>query len=522
MNFLPHQRRQSWLLLAALWLLLLLLAPLRPLVVPDEGRYGEVGRWMLVSGDWLTPRLNGLPFFHKPPLLYWLEATSLALFGVNEFALRLVPALHVGLMLVGLYLAARAIGGERLAQRAVLMLGSSLGFLIGGQYANHDMLVACWIGLAIWCFALAFLAGDQPALGLARLGFVACALGVLSKGLIGLALPGLVLLLWLAATRQLRKLLHLPWLSGLGLLAALVLPWFVLVEQQYPGLLDYMVVHQQFRRYTGGSFNNPQPWWFYLQALAVLFFPWLLFALAAGRQPPGGAPAAAPPVAQALWLLCWIWLVVVVLFFSVPGSKLVGYVLPVLPPLAVLAALGWARVMRQQRHPQRIFLGLCLLDLVIALVLVTQVGRFTRAARTQDLAQALACAARPSDTVYVSGAYPYDLPFYAQTVQPMVVVEDWPARRQKPGDGWQQELLDAASFAAGAPAVLQTPAALPSAGARPGNWWVVRTPVPGAVRVGNWVLHYQGAGWALYQSAGGAEPAAPLSAKGLAGCPQAR
>ena len=522
MNFLPHQRRQSWLLLAALWLLLLLLAPLRPLVVPDEGRYGEVGRWMLVSGDWLTPRLNGLPFFHKPPLLYWLEATSLALFGVNEFALRLVPALHVGLMLMGLYLAARAIGGERLAQRAVLMLGSSLGFLIGGQYANHDMLVACWIGLAIWCFALAFLAGDQPALGLARLGFVACALGVLSKGLIGLALPGLVLLLWLAATRQLRKLLHLPWLSGLGLLAALVLPWFVLVEQQYPGLLDYMVVQQQFRRYTGSSFNNPQPWWFYLQALAVLFFPWLLFALAAGRQPPGGAPAAAPPVAQALWLLCWIWLVVVVLFFSVPGSKLVGYVLPVLPPLAVLAALGWARVMRQQRHPQRIFLGLCLIDLVIALVLVTQVGRFTRSARTQDLAQALACAARPSDTVYVSGAYPYDLPFYAQTVQPMVVVEDWPARRQKPGDGWQQELLDAASFAAGAPAVLQTPAALPSAGARPGNWWVVRTPVPGAVRVGDWVLHFQGAGWALYQSAGGAEPAAPLAAKGLAGCHQAR
>ena len=68
MNSSPHQRRQSWALLAGLWLLLLLLAPLRPLVMPDEGRYGEIGRWMLISGDWLTPRLNGLPFFHKPPL----------------------------------------------------------------------------------------------------------------------------------------------------------------------------------------------------------------------------------------------------------------------------------------------------------------------------------------------------------------------------------------------------------------------------------------------------------------------
>ena len=221
-------------------------------------------------------------------------------------------------------------------------------------------------------------------------------------------------------------------------------------------------------------------------------------------------------------MLCWIWLVVVVLFFSVPSAKLVGYVLPVLPPLAVLAALGWARVMRQRRHPQRIFLGLCLLDLAIALVLVNQVGRFTRAARTQDLAQVLACAARPSDTVYVSGAYPYDLPFYAQTVQPMVLLEDWPARRQQPGDGWQQELLDAADFAPGASAVLQAPEVLSAAGARPGHWWVVRTPTPGATRVGDWVLHFQGAGWALYQSAGDAEVAAPPTGKGLAGCPQAR
>jgi hypothetical protein len=96
------------------------------------------------------------------------------------------------------------------------------------------------------------------------------------------------------------------------------------------------------------------------------------------------------------------------------------------------------------------------------------------------------------------------------------------ALAQKPGDGWQQELLDAAGFAAGAPAVLQSPEVLTAAGARPSHWWVVRTPVPGAARVGDWVLHFQGAGWALYQSAGGAEPAAPAMAKGLAGCPQAR
>jgi len=86
------EQRKSRLALAVLFLLLLTLAALRPLAVPDEGRYGEIGRWMLQSGDWLTPRLNGFPFFHKPPLLYWLEAASLAVFGVNAWRRRCTPA----------------------------------------------------------------------------------------------------------------------------------------------------------------------------------------------------------------------------------------------------------------------------------------------------------------------------------------------------------------------------------------------------------------------------------------------
>ena len=126
MNTSLTERQKSWLILAALWLLLLVMAALRPLAVPDEGRYGEIGRWMLVSGDWLTPRLNGLPFFHKPPYVYWLEAMSLATFGVNEFALRLVPALHVALMTVALYLSARTLTSESTARRAAVMLGTSL------------------------------------------------------------------------------------------------------------------------------------------------------------------------------------------------------------------------------------------------------------------------------------------------------------------------------------------------------------------------------------------------------------
>lgn len=522
MNTSLNERKKSWLTLAGLWLLLLLMAAMRPLAVPDEGRYGEIGRWMLQSGDWLTPRLNGIPFFHKPPYVYWLEAMSLATFGVNELALRLVPALHVGLMLVVLYLAARTISTEQIARRAAVMLGTSLTFLVGGQYVNHDMAVASWIGVAIWCFAFAFMAGDKPHATLARLGFVACAFGMLSKGLIGIALPGLVIFIWLIWTRQFKKVLYLPWLSGLTLFALIALPWFVVAQQKYPQLFDYMFINQHFKRYTATTYNNPQPWWFYLLSLVLLLFPWVFFALNQLRRQTSRASSTAAPLAKAWWSLCWIWVVVIVAFFSIPNSKLIGYVLPVMPALALLAALGWERVMAQRARAGVVFIGLCLLNIVIALTLVLKVGDVTRTGRAQDIAQALACAASPTDTVYVSDAFPYDLPFYAQTSRPMVVLGDWAALRQQVGDGWQRELFEGADFDAQAARVLQSPEELARAGGVPGNWFATQTGNRVAEGLTGWKLYYQGAGWSLYQSATASPAKSPKAAekKGLPGCKQ--
>ena len=520
MNTHLTERQKSWLTLAALWLVLLLLATLRPLAVPDEGRYGEIGRWMLQSGDWLTPRLNGIPFFHKPPYVYWLEAMSLATFGINELALRLVPALHAGLMLVVLYLAARTISTEQIARRAALMLGTSLTFLVGGQYVNHDMAVATWIGVAIWCFAFAFMAGERPNATLARLGFVACAFGLLSKGLIGIALPGMVLFIWLIWTRQFKKVLYLPWLSGLVLFALIALPWFVIAQQKYPQLFDYMFIKHHFDRYTATSYNNPQSWWFYLLSVLLLFFPWVFFALNQVRRQISQAPGATPSVAKEWRSLCWIWAVAIITFFSIPNSKLVGYVLPVMPALALLSALGWERVMAHRSFSGKVFAGLCLLNIGIALALVTQVGEATRTGRSQDIARVLACEARPSDTVFVSGAFPYDLPFYAQTSQPMVVLANWSELRQQAGDSWQRALFEGADFDAQAAKVLQSPAVLAQAGAVAGNWFVTRTGNPTAEGLTGWKLFYQGAGWVLYKSGSQLAAESPKAAeqKGLPGC----
>ena len=516
------EQRKSRLTLAALFVLLLVLAAFRPLAVPDEGRYGEIGRWMLQSGDWLTPRLNGIPFFHKPPYLYWLEALSLATFGVHAWALRLVPALHAGLMLLALYLGARQFATEIIARRAVWMLGTSLSFLIGGQYVNHDMLVAAWIGVAIWCFALAFMHADRPHAALARWGFVACAFGVLSKGLIGVALPGLVLLIWLFWTRQFKKIFYLPWISGLALFLLIAAPWFWLAGRRFPGMLDYMFGTQQVARFSATTFNNAQPWWFYGLALLLLLFPWAFFAINQAVAQYRRAPAATKTIANSAdarlrcgTALGWIWLLAIIGFFSIPSSKIVGYALPVMPPLALLAALGWdaamAKVKLSTQAQGRWFAALCVVSMGIAVGVNLVAAEYTKKYATQDIAQALeAAGAQPSDTVYLLTDFAYDLPFYRQASTHMVVLQDWPALRRSPGDDWQHEMLEGADFEPPPDGVLQTPQVLAldltQRGER-GVWVLARhkTELGGFVRV------FVGSGWSLYKPLDQGTESAPES-----------
>jgi len=194
-------------------------------------------------------------------------------------------------------------------------------------------------------------------------------------------------------------------------------------------------------------------------------------------------------------------------FFSIPNSKLVGYILPVLPPLALLAALGWTRVMSRRANAGKWFVGICLLNLVIALVLMLKVGDVTKTGRSKDVAEVLACAATPGDRFYVSGAYPYDLPFYVQTTQAMITLEDWPTLREKSRDGWQRELFEGADFDAKAGKVLQSKEVLTGIAQTPGHWFVTRSGNPIVKDIPGWALYFKGAGWDLYRS-GGAMPGA--------------
>ena len=267
--------------LLALWLLCT--AWMRPLLLPDEGRYADVAREMLL-GNRLVPTLDGLPFFHKPPLMYWLDIAAMQVFGVNPFAARAAPLVGAWLMAATLFFGLRRWHGERVAVIGLGVIATCPFFFAGAQYANHDMLVAGLISAAVIAFIRAVDEPPRVALGWLVVAWVGCALALLAKGLIGIVLPALVVGGWLLAQRRWRQTVAL--LHPLALLAFLLVgaPWFVAMQWQYPAFFDYFFIEQHFRRYAESGFNNVQPLWFFVLVLPVLTLPWSLWLPASLRR----------------------------------------------------------------------------------------------------------------------------------------------------------------------------------------------------------------------------------------------
>lgn len=417
----------------AVWLLLTL--ALRPLALPDEGRYAEVAREMLLGDVWV-PTLHGLPYFHKPPLTYWIDMAAMRLLGVDVFAARVAPALGAWLMGAALYLELHRSAGPRVAAIALAVLATCPFFFVAAQFANHDMLVAGLVTVAVVCAWRAVEPGQGQPLRWLLAAWGAAALGVLAKGGIGVVLPVLVVGPPLLAGRRWRDLLRLLHPLGLAVFALIAVPWFVLVQLRHPGFLDYFFVEQHLRRFAQGGFNNVQPFWFFAPVLLLLTLPWSLWLPAALRGP-WAAGATTAPLFGSRALCAW-WVVAVLGFFSLPSSKLVGYALPALAPLAALLAPAVAR--------GRAWRWLLPLAAVLCVGLVAGVARHTPGSN-RDLGVALAARLQPGDrVVLVDGAF-FDVPFYAGLRQPPTVLADWDDPSIPRRDDWRKELADAARFA---------------------------------------------------------------------------
>jgi len=326
-----------WLMLGVLWFFTL---PLRPLFDPDEGRYAEVPREMLASGDWVTPRLNGVKYFEKPPLQYWTTAAIYSVFGVSDAAARAWAAALSFLCLPLVFGFATKAGYSReVAVVATAILAISPLFLIVGQVNLLDQSFTFLLVAAIFAFVLAQRATAQPA-SLRRWMLVTwtlLALAVLTKGIVAPVLAGATLLFYMIATRSLAPMRHLYLRAGLPLFALIVTPWFVLVQQRNPEFAHFFFVHEHLERYLTTVHGRNEPWWYFLGILLVAISPvlgsvrrsWVSFR----EVPP---PAGAFQVETFLL----IWCAVVLVFFSLSDSKLAPYILPLMPPLALLLAQG--------------------------------------------------------------------------------------------------------------------------------------------------------------------------------------
>src|SRR5271170_3200037 len=334
---------------------------------PDEGRYAEIPREMVASGDWVTPRLDAIKYFEKPPLQYWATAGAFEVFGEHEWTTRLWGALcgAAGIGLAGWL--ARRLYGPLSGGLAAALLGGSLLYAGLGHLATLDMGLCFALQLAMT--GLALLAAPANAGGAPRAGPWLLAAGVagafLAKGLIGLLIPGVVALLYMLIRRDWRLLLRAqPWWSVLAL-AVLAAPWVLLVSHRNPEFAHFFFIHEHFQRYLSTIHDRYEPPWFFVPILIAGCLPWttLLPAISADawrrcRQGEG-----------ATWMLV-LWVVFVFVFFSASQSKLIPYIVPMLPPLAVLggralAALPAARVSRHLLFAGAIWVSLALLALIL-------------------------------------------------------------------------------------------------------------------------------------------------------------
>ncbi|MFG6486223.1 ArnT family glycosyltransferase [Roseateles sp. BYS78W] len=436
-----HSR--GWVVAAAVFAWLAATAWARPLMLPDEGRYVGVALEMLRSGDWLTPTLDGLPYFHKPPLFYWITATSMSVFGANAWAARAAPLLGACLAALSLHAFARRwtpAGEARVGLRVLLVQPL---FFLGAQFANLDMLVAGCISATVLLLADAALSAEHGRQhhGTREAAYVMAALGVLAKGLIGAVLPGLIVALWLLLRRRGAVLRALISWRGVLLFTAIACPWFVAMQLRFNGFLDYFFVVQHFKRFAAGGFNNVQPFWFYpavLAAGAAPFLPWLRAATARGYfQHPSRSPVR---------LLMAVWLVVVVGFFSLPASKLIGYVLPAVPPLAWLIADSFLARPAPSVRSRQLWHASFAVAAVLGLGIVAWFSWQPRHS-TRELAQIIAARRAPDEPVFMLNHYDFDVPFYAHLQAPVRVVDDWSGDEVQRQDNWRRELADAGRFA---------------------------------------------------------------------------
>ena len=311
-------------------------------VGPDEPRYAWIARDMVETGDWVTPRLYGKPWFEKPPLFYWGAALCFKLFGVSEAAARLPSAISALLATLALaWLALRLYGAET-ARWLLLLLPTTVGMIGFSHAAATDMPFSAMLTIAMVCAAVVVglmrnentpILPRTPWLALFLFGFF-LGLAVLAKGPAAIILSGGAVFFWALFTQRWRDAFRLFHPAAIASFCLTALPWYILCTRRNPDFFRIFIVEHNFKRYLTPEFQHIQPFWFYVPVLLVASLPWIAIFLWSLVKGTAKLWRTRSPSASASLLLCWAGFCL--LFFSLSKSKLPGYVLPALPPIVLI------------------------------------------------------------------------------------------------------------------------------------------------------------------------------------------
>ncbi len=313
-----------------------------PLLDPDEGRYAEIPREMLESGDFITPRLNYVKYFEKPPLFYWLTAGSMALFGQKEWAVRLVPAVAGFLtLLLIMGLGKRIFDGPTGVLAAWIYLTSVIPTILA-RLPIIDGVFSLILSATWGAWYLGYKAHTKQSRRFWYCISWAClGLAVMTKGIAAIALTGLIAGGFILCRRDWRAFLSFEWVPGLLIFAVIVVPWHWAVSSRNPGFFHFYIVVQHFARLV--SPEHAKPFWFFMAIFPFGMLLWVAFffpAVAKSFQKafkavrvPGGVGGQGEAI-----LFLSIWVVAVIGLFSISRCKLIPYILPAYPAMALLMA----------------------------------------------------------------------------------------------------------------------------------------------------------------------------------------
>lgn len=389
-----------------------------PLFVPDEARYSEIPREMLVTQDFITPRLDGIKYLEKPPLFYWMQTVGLSILGINPWGARIASAFLgvLGCMLI--YMAGFRLFSPRAGAWSAVILATSLLYFGLVHIVTLDLSLTFFVTTAL----LAFIAVQKYPMGITRrllcyAGFLSGALAVLAKGLIGVVLPGLIIFCWMLIRLNFQSLRGLYWPTGILLFLLVAVPWHYLEQQANPEFFNYYFIEHHFKRYATDYAQRYQPWWFFGVVFVLGTLPWsLFFPKFLNRESLKTAWQLLRTSPTESFLLCWM--IIPILFFSISQSKLVPYILPSFPPFALL--LGrWLSHFSAQSQQVRVATYAAGISATLLLI-TTWIFPFANPKSTYDFAQIIKPTLKEGNLVITYQHFYYDLPFYLQHLIPFV------------------------------------------------------------------------------------------------------